>query len=79
MQSKAIASHRTKLLATFNIGAQDTAKVCDKRKRPIRGLWERNGRYYAQITVEEPVTGSKRVRRISVQPLNSSVNVMELT
>ena len=27
-------------------------KVCDKRKRPIRGLWECNGRYYAQLTVE---------------------------
>jgi hypothetical protein len=21
-------------------------KVLDQRKRPIRGLWERNGRYY---------------------------------
>jgi hypothetical protein len=23
------------------------AKVCDGRKQPIRGLWKRNGRYYA--------------------------------
>jgi len=38
-------------------------KVLDKRKRPIRGLWERNGRYYAQITVEDQVTGIKQVKR----------------
>ena len=25
------------------------SKVMDKRKRPIRGLWERNGHYYAQL------------------------------
>jgi hypothetical protein len=28
-------------------------KVRDERKRPIRGLWLRNGRYYAQITLQE--------------------------
>jgi integrase len=42
-------------------------KVCDKRKRPIRGLWERNGRFYAQIAIEEPVTGLKRVKRIPLE------------
>ena len=29
--------------------------------------WERNGRYYAQITIEEPVTGVKRVRRVPLE------------
>ena len=29
-------------------------RVRDERKRPIRGLWVRNGRYYAQLTVEAP-------------------------
>jgi hypothetical protein len=43
------------------------SKVCDKRKRPIRGLWERGGRFYVQITVEEPVTGIKRVRRVPLE------------
>jgi hypothetical protein len=42
--------------------------VLDQRKRPIRGLWERNGRYYAQITVEDVNTGLKRVR----EPLNKA-------
>jgi integrase len=40
------------------------SKVLDGRKQPVRGLWERNSRYYAQLTVENPVSGVKKVRRI---------------
>ena len=29
------------------------SKVVDKRKRPIRGLWERNERYYAQLALNQ--------------------------
>ena len=43
------------------------AKVLDGRKQPIRGLWERNGRYYAQLTVENPINGEKKVRRVSLK------------
>jgi len=39
-------------------------KVLDDRKRPIRGLWMRNGRFYAQLTVEDQETGRKQVRRV---------------
>jgi integrase len=42
-------------------------KVLDKRKQAIRGLWVRNGRYYAQITVEDPVNGAKRVKRVPLE------------
>jgi integrase len=42
-------------------------KVLDKRKHAIRGLWERNGRYYAQIRVEDAVTGVKRVKRVPLE------------
>lgn len=42
------------------------AKVLDGRKQPVRGLWERNGRFYAQLRVENPVTGVKKTRRIPV-------------
>lgn len=42
-------------------------KVLDQRKRAIRGLWERNGRYYAQITVEDQHTGLKRVKRVPLE------------
>jgi integrase len=42
-------------------------KVLDKRKHAIRGLWQRNERYYAQITVEDPATGVKRVKRVPLE------------
>ncbi len=40
------------------------AKVLDGRKQPIRGLWVRNGRFYAQLKIENPITGLKKTRRV---------------
>lgn len=40
------------------------AKVFDGRKQPIRGLWVRNGRYYAQLKIENQITGEKKTRRV---------------
>lgn len=42
-------------------------KVRDGRKQPIRGLWVRNGRYYARLSVEDQNTGKKGVRRIPLE------------
>lgn len=39
----------------------------DGRKQPIRGLWVRNGRYYAQLKVEDRITGTKKTRRIPLR------------
>jgi integrase len=39
-------------------------KVFDLRKRPVRGLWQRNGRFYARLAVEDHETGKKTVRRV---------------
>src|SRR5208283_4098336 len=47
--------------------AASFAKVLDARKHPIRELWERNGRYYAQLNIENPISGIKKTRRV---PLN---------
>jgi integrase len=60
-------------------------KVFDGRKRAIRGLWKRNDRFYAQLTLFDPVTGKNRVQRISLldkqgEPVGSvaqAVAVME--
>jgi len=30
----------------------------------VRGLWVRNGRFYAQLAIEDPNTGVKKVRRV---------------
>jgi integrase len=43
------------------------SKVFDGRKQPIRGLWERNGRYYAQITLENLISGEKKVKRVPLK------------
>ena len=42
-------------------------KVLDQRKRPIRGLWQRNGRYYAQVTIEDAHSGLKQVKRVPLE------------
>lgn len=39
-------------------------KALDARGQPIRGLWVRNGRFYARLALEDANTGRKQVRRI---------------
>jgi integrase len=41
-------------------------KVKDGRKQPIRGLWVRNGRYYARLAIEDGETGNRTVRRVAL-------------
>jgi hypothetical protein len=48
----------------------------DKRKRPIRGLWERNGRYYAQLTVEDEQTGIKQVKRVPLEETSTETQAV---
>jgi hypothetical protein len=71
MKAEAIARTSTATSTSStdqNVGRQTHeamfSKVLDGRKQPVRGLWERNGRYYAQLTVENPITGVKKVRRV---------------
>ena len=52
------------------------SKVVDKRKRPIRGLWERNGRYYAQLTVEDQITGLKQVKRVPMEGVSTDAQAV---
>ena len=49
-------------------------KVKDNRGREIRGLWVRNGRYYARLSVVNPKTGIKAVSRI---PLEEATTVAQ--
>lgn len=50
------------------------AKVLDGRKQPIRGLWVRNGRFYARLSVED-ANGMKDVKRVPL--VNSEGNAVE--
>src|SRR5690349_14970677 len=43
--------------------ASKFTRVFDGRKQPIRGLWIRNDRYYAQLSFETD-TGEKVVKRV---------------
>ena len=46
-------------------------KVCDGRKRPIRGLWVRNGRFYARLAIEDTNTGRKEIRRVPLEGVST--------
>ena len=68
MKAKATASSSTNsLVGRRQSHGHNFAKVLDGRKQPIRGLWVRNGRFYAQLKIENPITGLKKTRRV---PLN---------
>jgi hypothetical protein len=41
-------------------------KVLDGRKQPIRGLWQRNGAFYARLNVEDDA-GRKETRRVRLE------------
>lgn len=42
-------------------------KVFDARKRRLRGIWERNGAFYGQLTITSPASGAKAVRRVRLE------------
>ena len=67
MNANATASTGAKQSGTGQSHAATFAKVLDGRKQPIRGLWERNGRFYAQLTVENAISGEKKVRRVPLK------------
>ena len=51
---------------SLQLTKQRYQKVRDGRKQPIRGLWVRNGRFYARLTVED-AAGIKKVRWIPLE------------
>jgi len=48
------------------------AKVFALRKRRVWELWERNGSYYAQMTLADETTGRKAVRRARRKDANGN-------
>ena len=47
-------------------------KVLDGRKRPIRGLWKRNERFYARLAITDPETGKTDVRRVPLEGVTTA-------
>ena len=51
--------------------------MTDERKRPIRGLWVRNNRFYTQLTTEDPHTGQKKVRRVPMEGVTTTAQARQ--
>src|SRR5262245_50800591 len=64
MRTKAAERSSTASSTSGQSHAPTFAKVVDGRKQPIRGLWVRNGRFYAQLKVENAITGVKKTKRV---------------
>ena len=60
-------THKTKVSVSHQHAGAPYAKVYDQRKQRVRGLWERNGSFYAQITMPHPTTGLPVVRRVRLE------------
>jgi integrase len=66
-QSGNATSANVELLSVRKHGSGQYQKVFDARKRRLRGLWERNGAFYGQLTITDPNTGAKAVRRVRLE------------
>ena len=66
-----IQAAQTQVVRTRQHRRSQYQKVSDERKRPIRGLWVRNNRFYAQLTLEDPHTGQKQVRRVPLEDVTT--------
>lgn len=64
MKDNAAISNQQKSETKRHNHALTFSKVLDGRKQPIRGLWIRGARYYARLSVENPITGVKKTRRV---------------
>jgi len=64
MQANATISSQQNKVERQSHRGDTFAKVLDGRKQPIRGLWIRNGRYYARLSIEDSTNGLKTVRRV---------------
>src|SRR5207247_2882553 len=68
MQCHAMSRKRQNLADSVNSHRRSTyQKVKDPANRkPIRGLWVRNGRFYGQLALTDPNSGQKSVRRVPI-------------
>jgi integrase len=83
MNAEVTASNTQNAASTRQFHGPTFAKVLDGRKQPIRGLWIRGKRYYAQLKFEHPVTGVKQTKRVPLvdkdgNPAESAAEAREL-
>src|SRR5262252_3868516 len=51
-------------------------KVVDNRKHEIRGLWRRNGKFFARITVQED-SGEKSIKWVPLEAATTAAEAQE--
>ena len=66
-QGSSVASLQNVKLSVRQHRGGQYQKVFDARKRRVRGLWGRNGAFYAQLTLPHPVTNLPVVRRVRLE------------
>jgi hypothetical protein len=58
--------------------ARSFTPVLDSRKRKLRNLWQRGGRYYARIKIAYPGEEVPKTRRVPLKAGNVTEAVTEL-
>jgi len=66
-QRDSARNENVKLLVAGQHGRGQYQKVFDARKRRVCGLWGRTGTFYGQLTITDPNTGNKAVRRVRLE------------
>jgi integrase len=61
------SNHSTQSVQRHQHAGGRYKQVFDGRKARIRGLWKRDDRFYAQLTIEDAISGKKAVRRIRLE------------
>ena len=49
------------------MGRANYQKVFDDRKRRIRGLWKRNGHFYARLVMVDEINGRQATKRVRLE------------
>ncbi len=73
---KAEATAGNSVSSSSNSRRHRYTKVLDHRKHPIRGLWRRNGSFYARLTVEDDL-GRKSIKWVPLENASTASMAQE--
>ncbi|MBM3835160.1 MAG: hypothetical protein FJ403_18180 [Verrucomicrobia bacterium] len=61
------ATQANRLSQFINMRWEITARYLTSASEEFEGLWERNGAFYAQLSLPDSTTGRKTVRRVRLE------------
>ena len=59
-------------------GGAKYTRAYDDRKRPVRGLWIRGEKFYAQLSITDTTTGEKKVKRVPLSATTTGAAKKEM-